>query len=88
MNMVVCCWVFKTKLWVDGGLEYLKARRVAKGFNQKEGVNFSKTFTPIIKPGIILNVLTIATMKGWPVRLLDVKNAFLHGHLQEPVYME
>lgn len=88
MNIVGCKWVFKTKLKSDGSLERLKAHLVAKAFNQVEGVYFSETFSPVIKPRSVQIVLTVATVNKWPIRQLDVKNAFLHGFLKESVYME
>jgi hypothetical protein len=65
-----------------------KARLVAKGYSQLEGIDFTETFSPVIKPSIIQLVLSLAITHGWPIRHLDVKNAFLHGHLKEVVYME
>lgn len=88
MNVVGCKWVFCTKIKVDGTLDRLKARLVAKGFHQEEGVDFLETFSPIVKPGTICIVLAIATVHGWPTRQLNVSNAFLHGDLSIPVYME
>ncbi|GKV51884.1 hypothetical protein SLEP1_g58503 [Rubroshorea leprosula] len=88
INVVGCKWVFKTKLKPDGNLDRLKARLVAKGFHQIEGLDFLETFSPVVKPASIRTVITTACMKGWTIRQLDVKNAFLHGYLSEPVYME
>ncbi|KAK3037795.1 hypothetical protein RJ639_030714 [Escallonia herrerae] len=88
MNVVGCKWVNKTKLWQNGSLERLKARLVAKGFKQIPGVDFLETFSPVIKPATIRIVLTIALARNWDIRQLDVKNAFLHGYLTEPVFME
>ena len=50
MNVVGCKWVYKAKLKLDGSLERLKARLVAKGFHQIDGIDFLKTFSPVIKP--------------------------------------
>lgn len=88
MNVVGCKWVYKAKLKPNGSLERLKASIVAKGFNKVNGVDFSETFSPIIKRASIRVVLTIAVVKRWELRQLDVKNAFLHGHLSTPVYMQ
>ena len=87
MNVEGCKWVYKAKLKPDSSLERLKARLVAKGFHQVDGIDFSKTFSPVIKPTSIQLSLTIAVVKGWEICQLDVKNAFLHGFLSTPVYM-
>lgn len=63
-------------------------RLVAKGFHQVAGFDFTKTFSPVIKPTAIKVVLTIALSRNWVVRQLDVKNAFLNGNLLEKLYME
>ncbi|GKV25872.1 hypothetical protein SLEP1_g35253 [Rubroshorea leprosula] len=88
MNVVGCKWVFKTKLKPDGNLDCLKARLVAKGFHQIEGFDFLETFSLVVKPASIHIVITTSCMKGWTIRQLNVKNAFLHGYLSKPVYMK
>ncbi|XP_035545158.1 uncharacterized mitochondrial protein AtMg00820-like [Juglans regia] len=88
MNVIGCKWIFKTKLNADGTLDRLKASLVAKGFHQIAGINYHETFSPVIHPSTIRTVITIALIKHWDIRQLDVKNAFLHGDLNEPVYME
>ena len=71
-------WVFTHELRPDWSLDRYKACWVVRGFTQRAGVDFGKTFTPIVKPATIRTVLTIAASWRWPTRQLDVSNAFLH----------
>ncbi|GJY42882.1 ribonuclease H-like domain-containing protein, partial [Tanacetum coccineum] len=64
-----------------------KARLGANGSTQLEGVNVDETFSPVVKPGTIRTVLSLAASRHWPIHQLDVKNAFLHWDLSETVYM-
>lgn len=87
MNVVGCKWVYRTKLNSDGSLNKHKACLVAKGFHQQSGIDFIETFSPVVKHPTICVVLAIAVSNHWPLRQLDVESAFLHGTLQEEVYM-
>jgi len=86
-NLIGCKFVFRTKRNPDGTISRYKARLVAKGFHQRPGIDYSQTFSPVVKPATIRLILSIAFMNGWPLRQLDINNAFLHGNLEETMFM-
>ncbi|GJT64826.1 ribonuclease H-like domain, reverse transcriptase, RNA-dependent DNA polymerase [Tanacetum coccineum] len=80
-------WVFKTKRDADGKIIKHKARLVAKGYIQEHDIDFEEVFAPVARMETIRLLLAIAANNKWQVHHLDVKSAFLHGDLQEEVYV-
>lgn len=86
-NVSGCKWVFKKKHFSTGVLDRYKSRLTVKKFTQQYGVDYAEAFSPIIKTTTIRLVLDEAVNKSWPIKKLDVNNAFLQGTLTEEVYM-
>jgi len=88
MNVVGSRWVYKIKRRSDGSIERYKAHLVTRGFTKQEGLDYSETFSPVIKQATVRLVFFIAVSCGWKIHQLDIHNAFLNGVLDEEVYMK
>ena len=83
-----CKWVFKLKLQPDGTIERYKARLVAGGHRQRDGIDYGDVFAPVSRFATVRALLAVAAHRDWPVHSLDISNAFLNGVLESPVYMK
>ena len=81
-------WLFKKKLNAKGKVNKYKSRLVAKGYSQVEGIDFGEIFSPVEKLTSIRFLLSIATAFDLEVEQMDVKTTFLHGDLEEEIYMK
>ena len=80
-------WVFKTKRTPDGKVERCKARIVAKGCNQRPGVDYFETFAPTFRPAAFRNTLAAAGIEDMHLRSADFSSAFTNGDLNEVIHM-
>jgi len=85
---VGCRFVFKVKRKADGTVQRYRARLVAKGYSQTPGVDYDETFASVVKMESLRVLLAIAAAQKYSVRQVDIKTAFLHGDLDEEVYMQ
>jgi hypothetical protein len=81
VNVIGTKWVFKNKQGEDGEVVRNKARLVAQGFSQVEGLDFEKTFAPVARLEAIRILLPFAASKGFKLYQMDVKSALLTGDI-------
>jgi hypothetical protein len=72
-------WLFKIKHAADGSIEKYKARIFARGFSQKEGIDYEETFTPMARYTLIRTIIALAAKMKWKLYQMDVKTTFLNG---------
>lgn len=85
---IQCKWVFKTKYLPNGNIDKFKARLVAKGYTQKVGIDYSETFSPVVKFETVRIVMAITAADDLEIVQFDIKTAFLNGDIAEQLYME
>lgn len=87
-NPIGSKWIYKIKYQENGEVDRYKTRLVAKGYSQKEGIDYHETFSPVIKMVTVRSFIPLAPSRGWNLCQMDVDNDFLQGDLDEEVYME
>ena len=78
-SVVTSKWIYKIKHVADVSIEKYKARFVAHGFSQKEGIDYEETFAPVAIYTSIRSVLALVAIMKWKVNQMDVKITFLNG---------
>jgi hypothetical protein len=86
-NAIGSKWVFKVKAKPGGSVDSFKARLVAQGFSQRAGVDYSETFSPVVKLSTLRTVLAIAAKRNMHMHFADIETAFLYADFQEDIYM-
>lgn len=78
--------MFRVKTKAHDTLDKLKARLVARGFEQLAGVDYMETFSLVVKFTTIRMIFTLAATRAWTVQQIDINNVFLNGDLEEDIY--
>ena len=82
-SIVTSKWIYKIKHAADGSIEKHKARFVARGFSQKEGIDYEETFSLVARYTSIRSILALVAVMKWKVHQMDVKTSFLNGVVEE-----
>jgi hypothetical protein len=88
MKVIPCKWVWTVKTDHDRQLDRFKARLVAGGHRQIEGLDYNETYAHVSKHANVRTLLAVAAHKKWHVEQIDIKTAFLHGDIDTDVYMK
>ena len=87
-NIISSRWVFKLKRDAEGNIIIRKARLVARGFTQQEGIDYFETFSPTLKQDSLRIITALATQKNFKIKQIDVNSAYLNANLTEDIYMK
>jgi hypothetical protein len=82
-DVVSSKWIFKIRHVVDGSIEKYKARFVARGFSQNEGIDYEETFSHVARDTSIRTIIALAAKMKWKLHQMDVKSNFLNGVIEE-----
>jgi len=80
-------WVYRTKFKPAGTVARYKAQLVIRGFEQIKDKDYKHTFSPVAKLTTVRLFIALAIAKGWHLHQLDIDNTFLHGYIDEEVYL-
>ena len=83
-----CKWIYNRKRGVHGRMETSKVRLIAKGYTQKEGIDYKEIFSLVTILKSIRILLSIAIVLDYKIWQIDVKTVFFNGHLEEDIYMQ
>nr|GEV31849.1 zinc finger, CCHC-type [Tanacetum cinerariifolium] len=87
-GLVSCKWLYKIKEGIEGVQKpRYKARLVAQGFTQRAGIDYNEVFSHVVRHTSIRVILSLIACEDYELKQLDVKTAFLHGNLEETIYM-
>ena len=87
-SIVTSKWIYKIKHAADGSIEKYKARFVARGFSQKEGIDYEETFAPVSRYTSIRSVISLAAVMKWKIHQMYVKTSFYNGIVEEEFYVQ
>ena len=87
-SMVGSRWIYKIKYAADDNVDTYKAKFVAKGYAQKEGIDYEETFASVAWYTSIRTMISLAAKRGWEIHQMDVKTTFLNSAIEEEVYIE
>jgi hypothetical protein len=80
-------WVFKIKRNSDRSIDHYKGCIVAKGYSQREGLDYTETFTPTARFGALRTIIALAALEDMELESIDIATAFLNGTIDAKVYM-
>ena len=78
-------WIYKIKHADDGSIQKYKERFVARGFSQKEGIDYEEIFSPVERCTSIITIMALYSMMKWDLHQMDVNSSFLNGMIKEEV---